>query len=179
MNGLPVYALSVRQPWAHAIIHLGKDIENRDWSKHHEVSLCFRGRVALHTGKGLGKAEYAEAAESIDFIMGEGKCPPAVDLRRGGIIGSVEVVDIVKRGPPREPERSPWFCGPYALILRDPQPCGFIPCIGQLGFWRWHPAGAHVVPEPQPWMLPKQGRNKPLRPEAPEPEDKQFKLGDL
>ena len=24
-------ALSIRQPWAWAILHAGKDIENRDW----------------------------------------------------------------------------------------------------------------------------------------------------
>jgi hypothetical protein len=28
---LPVHVLSVRQPWAHAIIYLGKDVENRTW----------------------------------------------------------------------------------------------------------------------------------------------------
>lgn len=31
MLDLPELALSVRQPWAWAIIHAGKDIENRSW----------------------------------------------------------------------------------------------------------------------------------------------------
>lgn len=36
------YALSVRQPWAHAIMFLGKDVENRGWSTDH------RGRLWIH-----------------------------------------------------------------------------------------------------------------------------------
>lgn len=31
MADIPHLALSVRQPWAWAIIHAGKDIENRTW----------------------------------------------------------------------------------------------------------------------------------------------------
>ena len=37
--------LSVRQPWAHAIIFNGKDIENRNW-------YCqYRGKLWIHAGK--------------------------------------------------------------------------------------------------------------------------------
>lgn len=31
MNDIPRLALSVRQPWPWAILHAGKDIENRSW----------------------------------------------------------------------------------------------------------------------------------------------------
>ena len=37
-------ALSIRQPWAWAILHAGKDIENRSWRT------AFRGEVLIHAG---------------------------------------------------------------------------------------------------------------------------------
>ncbi len=59
------------------------------------------------------------------------RCPPARDLLRGGIIGSVELVSVVKESD------SPWFFGPRGLVLNDPVPCDFIPCKGALGFFKW------------------------------------------
>ena len=46
--------LSVRQPWAWAIIHGGKDVENRNWDTK------FRGRLAIHAGKqfDISKADF-------------------------------------------------------------------------------------------------------------------------
>jgi hypothetical protein len=35
-------ALTIKQPWVHAILHEGKDIENRSWQRD------FRGWLALH-----------------------------------------------------------------------------------------------------------------------------------
>jgi hypothetical protein len=35
-------AMSIKQPWVHAILHEGKDIENRSWQR------SFRGWVAIH-----------------------------------------------------------------------------------------------------------------------------------
>lgn len=40
-----VLALTLRQPWASAVVELGKDIENRTWTT------PFRGRFAIHAGK--------------------------------------------------------------------------------------------------------------------------------
>lgn len=51
----PAVALSIRQPWAWLIIHGGKDIENRTWPTR------FRGRVAVHAGKGMTRDEYEAA----------------------------------------------------------------------------------------------------------------------
>jgi hypothetical protein len=39
-------ALSIRQPWAHAVLHLGKDVENRDW----RYPPTHRGAVIVHAG---------------------------------------------------------------------------------------------------------------------------------
>ena len=114
--------ISVRQPWAWLIIHAGKDIENRNWSTK------VRGRVLIHAAKGMTADEYAHVG---DFLRGSGVAlPDYKDLQRGGVIGSVEIVDCVTES------NSPWFFGRYGFVLRDPQPLPFYPCRGQLGFFR-------------------------------------------
>lgn len=146
MHGLPRDALSVRQPWAWAIIHAGKDIENRSWQAVNH-GLAKRGRIAIHAAKGMTREEYVDAAE---FMLKDLRIeyPPARELLRGGIIGSVEVVNVVTE------HDSPWFFGPRGLVLADPEPCPFIPCIGMLGYFAWQPADVSVVPAAARWMLP-------------------------
>lgn len=142
MITLPRTALSVRQPWAWAIIHAGKDIENRTALAVSKGGMQ-TGRVAIHTGKGMTREEYAEAAA---FMAKCGvKCPAPAELQRGGIIGSVEVVAIVRH------DASKWFFGPRGLVLRDPRPCEFIAAPGALGFFAWRAGGA--LEQPLPWML--------------------------
>lgn len=147
---LPPEALSVRQPWAWAIIHAGKDIENRTWQAVNR-GLKRRGRLAIHASKGLGKEEYEDARDFINGILAPTSnllCPDAIDLLRGGIIGSVDVVGVVTESD------SEWFCGPRGLVLRNPLPCEFIPSVGALGYFRWEQADPSVVPPPAKWMLP-------------------------
>lgn len=143
MDDLPKLALSVRQPWAWAIIHGGKDIENRSWQAVNH-GLRQRGRIAIHASKGMGRDEYEDARDTIE--RNGAKCPEAHKLLRGGIIGSVEVVDVVSDSA------SPWFFGPRGLVLRNPRPCDFIPSIGYLGYFVWSPADASIIPPPAPWM---------------------------
>jgi hypothetical protein len=120
-------ALSIRQPWAWFILHGGKDIENRDWPTK------FRGRVLVHASKGMTRDEWEGAWT---FAHGTGASPKAVEagltrdnIERGGIVGSVEIVDCVTESA------SPWFVGRYGFVLRDPQPLPFMPWKGQLGFF--------------------------------------------
>jgi hypothetical protein len=124
---IPELALSVRQPWAWAIIHAGKDIENRNWRERRLLS--HRGRIAVHAAKGMTWAEYVDAT---DFMRRNGiDWPGFHTLERGGIIGSVEVVDVVDKSLSR------WFFGPRGLVLRNPMPCPFIPARGMLGYFHW------------------------------------------
>ena len=96
---LPEKALSVRQPWAWAIMFAGKDIENRSWQAMNH-GLNVRGEIVIHAAKGMTRREYEDAAEFMASI--DVTCPPAIDLWRGAVLGTVEVVDVVKeRSPPR------------------------------------------------------------------------------
>lgn len=138
---LPKFALSVRQPWAWAIIHAGKDVENRN-----SKILCHRGvklrEIAIHASKGMTRNEYESAC---NFMRGLGvECPAPDKLHRGCIIGSVKCGGVTDR------HFSEWFFGPYAITLLKPVACEPIPATGQLGFFEWVESG-HIE-SPKPWM---------------------------
>lgn len=122
-------ALSIRQPWAWMILNLGKDIENRNWST------GLRGRILVHAAKGMTREEFDEAIDvarsaRAGVPVDQRITPPRFEtLARGGIIGSVEIVDCVSASPSR------WFFGRYGFVLRNPQPMAFQSCRGALGFF--------------------------------------------
>ena len=119
-------ALSIRQPWAWLILHAGKDVENRDWPTN------FRGRMLIHASKTCTKAEYEDAIEFMEMRRLDhlGVSFPAIDqLERGGIVGSVEIVDCVTES------ESAWFMGHHGFILCNPKPMPFVPFKGRLGFF--------------------------------------------
>lgn len=165
MVDLPKLALSVRQPWAWAIIHAGKDIENRSWAlrgRHPSPNAKMArtvGRVAIHASSGMTRDEYEDAADTIESIVGKANaCPAPALLVRGGIIGTVEVVDVV------EDSRSPWFFGPVGLVLRNPVACEPVATKGALGFFEWRSADGLFAP-PAKWMLPQE----PKQHKSPKP----------
>jgi len=126
-----VKALSIRQPWAWAILHAGKDIENRVW-KDYTRDAKFRGDFLVHASSGMTKREYEEFVWLVDRDI---KLPPdliipAFDaLLRGGFVGRARVTDAVRRSA------SPWFFGPLGLVLADAKPGPFTPFKGMLGFF--------------------------------------------
>lgn len=155
MDDLPELALSIRQPWAWAIIHAGKDVENRSW-RQPNPGLKFRGRVAIHASSGMTQDEYnAVMPRSAPPI------PPAHMLTRGAIVGHVEIVDII-RDPNRKRINSEWFFGPVGLMLRNQTAIEPIPCAGALGFFAWRKNMTDAVTPPAVWMLPEDMR--PVRP---------------
>jgi hypothetical protein len=155
MSDLPSRALSVRQPWAWAIIHAGKDIENRGHVAIWKGGMS-RKRIAIHASKGMTRDEYVDA---YDFMRSLGVlCPPASALVRGAVIGSVDVVDIVTKS------NSPWFFGPRGLVLRDAAPCEPRACSGALGYFEWIESGA--IEQPLKWMLPKSDVQHPVEAQA-------------
>ena len=129
-------ALSIRQPWAWAIIHAGKDIENRTWWTY------YRGPVLIHAAKGMTRDEFEDFVDTYAHIrrlwsaehpFGPERYPrlmPAFEaLRRGGIVGKARIADCVSSSP------SPWFFGPYGFVLADVEPLPFRPLKGALGFF--------------------------------------------
>lgn len=121
-------AISIRQPWASLIIQGFKDIENRI---NKNPFLNYRGTLYIHAPKTVDHDN-----DTLNFIfdrIGFDAFEKFFDGRMpcGGIIGRVNFVDLV------EYSDSPWFCGPYGLVLKDPEPLSFLPCKGQLGLWNF------------------------------------------
>ena len=139
-------ALTVQQPWAWAIIHGGKLIENRtaNWSS-------YRGPLAIHAGqrdsdRGWDSPLVQEAATG---RMGpgcwdSGIITPSAWTERGAIIGVVDLVDV-------HPDTGccrPWGESSYTeaggrtrrlithLVFENPRALDEpIPCKGKLGLW--------------------------------------------
>jgi hypothetical protein len=75
--------LTVRQPWAWAIIHGGKDVENRV----RNVAGAYRGPVAIHAGMEF------DLARPSDAFLAEYSRLPVQGRETGYIIGVVDLVD--------------------------------------------------------------------------------------
>ena len=111
-------ALSIKQPWAWAILHAGKDVENRTWAT------TMRGGILVHASKGVDESGFS-------FIrkLGVLNIPAPNQLPTGGIVGYVEITDCV------EANCGPWFQGPFGLVLKNPIPLTFKQLKGHLGFF--------------------------------------------
>ena len=150
---LPTKALSIRQPWAWAVVHGGKDVENRDWNRSRLENIKFRGEFCIHAATGMTQHEYFSACDFMQSI--KVTAPASRNLKRGMIIGTANLVDIVTESD------SPWFFGSKGLILEDIKPLDEpIPCVGSLGFFNWKRAGDDYPKKPTKWM------NAEPRPEA-------------
>jgi hypothetical protein len=112
-----VKALSVRQPYAWLIVAGLKPIENRGWKT------GYRGPLLIHAACKL----HDEPVVEIEKHHGVGIDMNA--LQFGGIIGRVEIVDIVTSST------STWYQGPYGWLLMRPRFVAFRPLRGMPGLF--------------------------------------------
>lgn len=142
MPGLPPLALSVRQPWAWAIIHGGKVIENRSMGSI-RTGRMVPGPICIHAATGMKEAEYRYAHWRLARHGAD--CPRPDELVRGAIIGTVDVTEIITESD------SEWFGGDAGLVLANPRAIDPLPASGKLGYFRWQ-EGTAFAPV-KPWML--------------------------
>jgi hypothetical protein len=117
-------ALSIRPPWAWAIVRCGKDVENRTWYT------GYRGEVLIHACRlppATRTNELLDAMDDIRDIMHPAS-PPVLTCNQlraqsGGIVARARIVDCVRSSP------SPWFCGEVPVcswpILCQTAQCDF------------------------------------------------------
>ncbi len=74
-------ALSIRQPWAWAILHAGKDVENRGWRT------SYRGRLVIHAAKTIDR----DALDRLAHLTGLGWTPLSPFVT-GCLLGTVELL---------------------------------------------------------------------------------------
>jgi hypothetical protein len=117
-------ALTVRQPWAWAITHAGKNIENRDWRTH------YRGPLIIHAAAAMHAAPLPRRLP----------CRPPDEHVRSALVGIVDLVDVVEESCSR------WFEGRYGWVFENPRPFRRpIPCKGRLGLWSLSPSQLRAV----------------------------------
>jgi hypothetical protein len=119
-------ALSIRQPWAWLILHGGKDIENRTWFT------TFTGTVLIHASQTMTRGDYEAAVifcSGLGFTIKDFPFYNSAALQRGGIVGRMDIMRCAQS------HLSPWFTGPYGLVIEDARPLPFQPCRGHLKFF--------------------------------------------
>jgi len=132
---------SIKQPWAWAILHAGKDRENRP--------RCTGGGFGWHyIHASAGKVKWEEEL-SRAFILETTEreiTEQAMEAApRGAIVGA-----FLLAGWTDEDEGSDWFVGPKALriikTIAFPTP---IPAKGQLGLWTFPRTQTNQTPCPE------------------------------
>ena len=148
-------ALTIRQPWAWAVIHAGKTVENRS----RNIAGDYRGPVAIHAG--LKIDEVGQHDQLIrEAWTGETRLSPDPDrptfyhdapwrkaFSYGRVIGVADLVDVhyidghSERCDAQGEQNatcSPWaHHGPiWHLVFANPRPLTHpIPVRGHLGLW--------------------------------------------
>ncbi len=134
-------ALSLRQPWAHAVLYGGKRIENRlAWK-----NSSFRGPFVIHAAKWMTRAEYDDARAFTGTMC---TYPDPTKLVFGALVGRAYVVDVIHSGGVIDSggiahgyrlhplHDDPWYMGGFALVLDDVKAFETpIPFKGALGFF--------------------------------------------
>jgi hypothetical protein len=110
-----IKVLTVRQPWAWAILHAGKDIENRTWSTDYRGTLVIHAAAKLHRHTAMPPGVRGPERDELIF---------------GAMLGMVDLVDVVTHSESR------WFDGPYGWVMENPRALSdaFF-CKGRLGLW--------------------------------------------
>ena len=168
-----IRGLTIQRPWAGAIVHGTKRIENRTWYPAPKLLEDGGLWLAVHAGAhwdALG-AELClpRWPEARDEVMGHeqaGEFPlrdergwPAF-ARAKGIVGvarvefacPVEDLGVYLRRSHGGTASTLWAAGPVCWVLRDVRPLPRpIPCRGALGLWELPPGVLEVV---RPWCVP-------------------------
>lgn len=143
--GAPVPAISLRQPWAVAVIFFGKDIENRsNWPYKHRGPLIIhasKSKPNLQDVEGMVKCAREDGVEDQDMeVFIAGSYPEWLPL--GEIVAVANLADVF--GPDNNPAEehpaagSPWATNAanYWLYLTDVAPVKPVPFKGFVGMFK-------------------------------------------
>lgn len=127
----------MQQPWAWAIVHGGKDVENRT----RNLAGSYRGPVAIHAGL----TEDLSAMDDrvlLSALFPRGEIEPLADpaplATRGAVLGVVDLVAVHREtdhgpGAPCSPWGQRWT---WHLQVANARPLATpIPARGRLGLW--------------------------------------------
>jgi hypothetical protein len=126
------HAVTVHRPWGHAIAHLGKPVENRNYRCHLPIGTL----IAIHNGAEWDYPALAmvkEIAQQPDLKLTYNTDP------------AMFVIAIARFGGNVTEHESPWFFGPYGWLLEDVTLIEPVFCRGQQRIWHLTPIAAAQV----------------------------------
>jgi hypothetical protein len=134
-----VKAITVIQPWADAILFLGKNIENRT------QPTKLRGFLVIHSSQKWSKEGEVWIRQNFKGFAGieeEDRFIEQAAQRRGMFLGSCELADCVNFFKMKDRPFSDrmWASGPWCYVLKNPKACKPIPALGRLGIWETPPS---------------------------------------
>ena len=115
------YAITLKRPWAHAIAHMNKRIENRTWRCHLKPGSW----LAIHAGRSyvFDDADWIEDRFQVQL-------PEPAD-QPTGIVAIAQFLGNVTESD------SPWFGGPVGWQLGEVKTLAeAVDCKGRQGLWR-------------------------------------------
>lgn len=123
-------ALTLWQPWAYAITHLGKRVENRSWAAPEALRGC---KIAVHAGLRFDAEAFGELEAELGDLTG-------AEIVQGAVVATarLERVVISQRQLPEDQRR--WWVGPYGWVLEDVLAIEPVRCRGFQGLWELPPA---------------------------------------
>lgn len=138
--------LTVRQPWAGAILHFGKDVENRTQRTGYIGPLVIHSGLHIDQDRSVGALRDAMARfasdQSVRIALGDTSAYQSMHTRIRGASSLLDLVDLVECIP-YEQCGSPWRMAPpdgkrgWCWKLANPRPFAEpIPAKGKLGLWR-------------------------------------------
>lgn len=127
----PIYALSVKQPWAALVVAGRKTVEVRKWAT------AIRGRVYIHAARvpdhrPEGWAQVPDELKPLSQLC-------------GGLIGAADLTACLSYRTPagfaadvaKHLNAADWFEGRqmYGFVFRGAGPVPFVPCKGNVRFF--------------------------------------------
>jgi ASCH domain len=126
---MDIKTITIKQPYASAIILGLKDVENRTWTTTH------RGTIAIHSARSINTDGHSKIQRISGIDLPD-------NLPLGQILGYIDILDITTDSD------SPYAIhGNYHWILGNPRPLRHpIPMAGKLGLYTIHLGGTKRRP---------------------------------
>lgn len=144
-----LHAITLHRPWAWAIAHSTKRVENRTW----KPTIPMGSYIAIHAGKTWDE-------EGSTAVALRTRCMPEPEQQPTGIVAVARlarVIDCAREDVPED--QAPWTVGPFAWLLDDVVALETaVACAGKQGLWPVE--GALLVSVRSAWAAAKKAGAK-------------------
>jgi hypothetical protein len=126
VSGIALQAITLWRPWTWAIVHAGKDVENRGWPPPKRLVGSY---IAIHAGKRWDD----DAVFALREYQGV-QVPIGAEEHQVGVVAIARIAGVIP--PQGEPGVSRWWAsGAFGWKLADVVPIPAVVCNGRQGLW--------------------------------------------